>query len=194
MPREDHRSSKKGENNIHTGNVTFYLYFYGIKTPYFPKIHQIYKCVCVCVCAFDLYTLLSITFVPSALEAWRQCWVLGIGPRSSEKAASDLHWWDISLAPDLSTVKTSESKMHLNDWKDGSVVKSAGCLSRGPSFNSYSPRCSSQLSITPVLGHLTPSFGFYGHYWHAPGEQTYTFLWLKQQQQQKTLSSQKKSS
>jgi hypothetical protein len=32
-------------------------------------------------------------------------------------------------------------------WRDGSVVKSAGCSSRGPEFNSQQPHGSSQLSV-----------------------------------------------
>jgi hypothetical protein len=32
-------------------------------------------------------------------------------------------------------------------WRDGSVVKSAGCLFRGPEFNSHQPHGGSQLSV-----------------------------------------------
>jgi hypothetical protein len=37
-------------------------------------------------------------------------------------------------------------------WRDGSVVKSTGCSSGGPVFNSLQPHGSSQLSVTPVPG------------------------------------------
>jgi len=42
-------------------------------------------------------------------------------------------------------------------WKDGSVIKSTGCSSRGFRFNSQHPCGSSQLSVIPVPGDLTPS-------------------------------------
>ncbi|CAO2590642.1 hypothetical protein LEMLEM_LOCUS5939, partial [Lemmus lemmus] len=40
-------------------------------------------------------------------------------------------------------------------WRDGSVVKSTDCSSRGPGFNSQHPHGSSQLSEDPVPGDLT---------------------------------------
>ena len=42
-------------------------------------------------------------------------------------------------------------------WRSGSVVKSTGCFSRVPRFNSQHPHGSSQLSLTPVPGDPTPS-------------------------------------
>jgi hypothetical protein len=42
-------------------------------------------------------------------------------------------------------------------WRYGSEVKSTGCFSRGPGFNSQHPHGSSKLSITSVPGDLTPS-------------------------------------
>jgi hypothetical protein len=41
--------------------------------------------------------------------------------------------------------------------RDVLSVKSTTCSSRGPGFNSQYPQGSSQLSITPVSGDLTPS-------------------------------------
>ena len=40
-------------------------------------------------------------------------------------------------------------------WRDGSVVKSTDCPSRGPGFNSQHPHGSSQLSEDPVAGDHT---------------------------------------
>jgi hypothetical protein len=40
-------------------------------------------------------------------------------------------------------------------WRDGSVIKSIGCSSRGPEFNSQYPRGDSQLSVTQVPVDLT---------------------------------------
>jgi hypothetical protein len=42
-------------------------------------------------------------------------------------------------------------------WRDGSEVKNTDYSSRGPGFNSQHPHGSSQLSVTPVPGDLTPS-------------------------------------
>jgi hypothetical protein len=39
--------------------------------------------------------------------------------------------------------------------------KSTGSSSRGPAFDSQHPHCSSQPSITPVLGYLVLSSGLY---------------------------------
>ena len=47
--------------------------------------------------------------------------------------------------------------MPTRDWRGGSVVKSIGCSSRGPRFNSQQPHGSSQLSLTLIPGDLTPS-------------------------------------
>lgn len=44
----------------------------------------------------------------------------------------------------------------LRGWKDSSAVKSVDCSSRGSWFNSQHPQGSSQPSLTPVLGGLTP--------------------------------------
>ncbi|EDL40873.1 mCG1043924, partial [Mus musculus] len=38
-------------------------------------------------------------------------------------------------------------KAEKGDWKDGSEVKSTGCSSRGPEFNSQQPHGGSQPSI-----------------------------------------------
>lgn len=42
-------------------------------------------------------------------------------------------------------------------WRDGSVVKTIDCSSKGPWFNSQHPHECSQLSQTPVPGHQTPT-------------------------------------
>jgi hypothetical protein len=42
-------------------------------------------------------------------------------------------------------------------WRDGSVVKSMTCDSKGPGFNSQHPHGSSQLSVTPGAGDMTTS-------------------------------------
>jgi hypothetical protein len=42
--------------------------------------------------------------------------------------------------------------LKMGGWRDGSVVKSTGCSSRGPRFNSQHLHGSSQLSATPVPG------------------------------------------
>jgi hypothetical protein len=36
----------------------------------------------------------------------------------------------------------------LGGWRDGSVVKSTDCSSRGPEFKSLQPHCGSQPSVT----------------------------------------------
>jgi hypothetical protein len=45
----------------------------------------------------------------------------------------------------------------LNTWRDGSVVKSMGCSSRGSRFNSQHPHGTSHLFVTPVREDLTVS-------------------------------------
>jgi hypothetical protein len=46
---------------------------------------------------------------------------------------------------------------NFRGWRDGSAVKSTGCPSKGPRFNSQNPYDSSQMSLTPVPGDPTPS-------------------------------------
>jgi hypothetical protein len=48
-------------------------------------------------------------------------------------------------------------KSHMKGQRDGSAVKSTGCSSRGPQFDSQHPYGSSQLPATPVPGDLMPS-------------------------------------
>lgn len=48
--------------------------------------------------------------------------------------------------------------------ENGSAVKSTGCFSRGPGFNSQCPHGSSQQSIASVPGDPMPSSGLYGLY------------------------------
>ena len=48
-------------------------------------------------------------------------------------------------------------KKKVGAGRIGSVVMSTGCSSKGPRFNSQHPHGSSQLSVTPVPGDLTPS-------------------------------------
>ena len=45
-------------------------------------------------------------------------------------------------------------KTDIQDWRDGLAIKSTGS-SRGPRFDSQHPHGRSQLSVTPVPGHLT---------------------------------------
>jgi hypothetical protein len=45
--------------------------------------------------------------------------------------------------------------------RDGSVVKNTGCSSRVPRFTSQHPHGRSHLSVTPVLGDLTPHTSAY---------------------------------
>lgn len=49
------------------------------------------------------------------------------------------------------------SKKNLTAWEMTQWLKSSDCSSRGPSFNSPHPQDSSQLYVTPVSEHLTPS-------------------------------------
>ena len=49
-------------------------------------------------------------------------------------------------------------KANLGAGWDGLAVKSTGCSSRWPRFNSQHPHDSSQLSVTPVAGDLTFSY------------------------------------
>jgi hypothetical protein len=39
------------------------------------------------------------------------------------------------------------SVIKIGDWRDGSVIKSTGCSSRSPEFNSQQPRGGSQSSV-----------------------------------------------
>jgi hypothetical protein len=59
------------------------------------------------------------------------------------------------------TYKTFKRKMFCNNENicslGGSEVKSPGCSSKGPRFNSQHPHGSLQISVTPVPGDLTPS-------------------------------------
>ena len=50
----------------------------------------------------------------------------------------------------------SIERTYVGGWRDGSEVKSTDCSSRRPRFNSQHPHGSSQLSVTPVPGNLTP--------------------------------------
>jgi hypothetical protein len=45
--------------------------------------------------------------------------------------------------------------LYLRGWRDGSVVKSTDCSSRGPEFNSQQPHGGSQPSVV----------GFDTHFW-----------------------------
>jgi hypothetical protein len=53
--------------------------------------------------------------------------------------------------------KTKTKPTTYEDWRDGSAVKSTGCFSKGPEFNSHHQQGRSQMSITPVPGDPTPS-------------------------------------
>lgn len=47
--------------------------------------------------------------------------------------------------------------MNVTGWRDGSVIKSPGCSSRGSRFNVQHPHGSLQLSVIPGRGDLAPS-------------------------------------
>lgn len=53
-------------------------------------------------------------------------------------------------------------RMSLGGNRDGSEAKSIGCSSRGLGFQNR--HGSSQLSVVPVSGYLTPSAGFCRHH------------------------------
>jgi hypothetical protein len=46
----------------------------------------------------------------------------------------------------------------VEGWRGGSAVKSTGCSSRGPRFNSQQPHGSSQLSVTPRSDAVTQTY------------------------------------
>ena len=48
--------------------------------------------------------------------------------------------------------KRGKKKKKRLGWRVGSVVKSIGCSSRRPWFNSQHPHVGSQLSVTPAQG------------------------------------------
>jgi hypothetical protein len=54
--------------------------------------------------------------------------------------------------------KERKCKSKMRGWRDGSVVKSTGCSSKGPRFNSQYPHGGSQLSITSVPGESNALF------------------------------------
>jgi hypothetical protein len=47
----------------------------------------------------------------------------------------------------LKTIQIVRMMMTLGGWRDGSVVKSTDCSSRGPEFNSQQPHGDSQPSV-----------------------------------------------
>lgn len=66
------------------------------------------------------------------------------------------------------TALHQEPHMIILGWSDGSVIEST-CSLRGSGFNSQYPHGDAQLSLTPVLGDLTPSPCFCRHQactWH----------------------------
>jgi hypothetical protein len=86
-----------------------------------------------------------------------QAWGAYIHNLSTEKAeAEDLYMFKANLGyRTRSFVKNNNNNNKIvrgvGGWRDGSAVKSTGCSSRGPGFNSHHPRGGSQLSVTPVL-------------------------------------------
>ena len=57
-----------------------------------------------------------------------------------------------------------KSKKKTQRWRNGSMLKSTGCSSRGWGFNSFQyPHGSSQPTVSPVPGNLTPSSGPWEH-------------------------------
>jgi len=84
--------------------------------------------------------------------------VLGIKPRFSGRALNHL---SISPAPSKNNLKMElQRKPYLSlkekqsGWRDGLVVKSTVCSSRGPEFKSQQPHGGSQ---PPVMGSDAPS-------------------------------------
>lgn len=72
--------------------------------------------------------------------------------------------------------------MPWKGWRDGSVVKSTSCSSRGLQFNSQHPQGSSKLSNTPFLGDQTPSSGLhtgtrYRHGSSGPSLRAHSVTW-----------------
>ena len=47
-------------------------------------------------------------------------------------------------------------KLGVQSWRDGSMVKSTGCSSRSPGFESWHPHSISQPSVSPVLENQCP--------------------------------------
>jgi hypothetical protein len=62
-----------------------------------------------------------------------------------------------NISLDLFAFKKIFINTKITGWRDGSIVKSTGRYSRGPRFCSQHPHGSSQLSVIPVSGDLTPS-------------------------------------
>jgi hypothetical protein len=67
--------------------------------------------------------------------------------------------------------ETLSQKMEKIGWRDGSLVKSTVCSSRGPGFGSWRHHGGLQPSVFPVLGDPTPFFSF--PMYQACGGQTY---------------------
>ena len=67
--------------------------------------------------------------------------------------------WGFSLFSLLPSHKNKGFQNLRLGWRDGSVVTSTGCSSRGPGFSSQQPHGSSQPPVTPVPRDLMPSSG-----------------------------------
>jgi hypothetical protein len=64
---------------------------------------------------------------------------------------------DISLDYKV-TLSQSNNNNNKYGWRDGSVIKSTGCSSRGQRFDSQHPHGSLQSSLTPVPGDSSALF------------------------------------
>ena len=109
---------------------------------------------------------------------WTMCVVLFIFSPSYKNIMFD-HWgqyrhcWE-SVFENIAhpTLKISSLWIRVVSRNPGSSqtaqrLRSTGCSSRGPRFNSQHPHGSSQVSVTPVPGDLIPSSGLHGHQAHT---------------------------
>ena len=83
--------------------------------------------------------------------------------------------WLINLNPEG---WQQENQKEPGGWRDGSVVKSAGCSSRGFEFNSQQPHGGSQASLTPGPGDLMSFSAFQGHQTHMCTYQAHTCTYI----------------
>jgi len=65
----------------------------------------------------------------------------------SQETGCSWKWKILYLMLFFKKMKTQIKKVNFKDWRDGSAVKSTGCSSRGPEFNSQQPHGGSQPSV-----------------------------------------------
>ena len=69
--------------------------------------------------------------------------------------------WNLTCLLEVGLIKTASPTILVgiekvaSGWRDGSVVKSTGCSSRGPGFSSQHPHGSLQLFVTPISDTFT---------------------------------------